>query len=80
MTSPKVWWKRNAGFAGLGGERVGVLETFQGNYSYDANFERTELLWKCLACGELKPRNRWVLGDCLACGAPKSQFVLVDED
>jgi hypothetical protein len=49
-------------------------------YGYDANLERTEILWKCLRCGELKPRNHWVLGDCPARGAPKSQFVLVDED
>lgn len=51
-----------------------------GNYRYDAPADATELLWKCLECGELKPRNKWVLGPCPACGAPQSQFVLVDED
>jgi rubrerythrin len=50
------------------------------NYTYDAPMDETEILWKCLNCGELKPRNKWVLGDCPACGAKKSQFVLVDED
>jgi rubrerythrin len=49
-------------------------------YSYNANADRTEILWKCLVCGELKPRNQWILGNCPACGAEKSQFVLVDED
>jgi hypothetical protein len=50
------------------------------NYSYDAMTDKTEILWKCLKCGELKPRNKWVLGDCPACGAKKLQFVLVNED
>lgn len=50
------------------------------NYRYDANATRTEILWKCLKCGELKPRNKWVLAACPFCGATKSQFVLVDED
>ena len=50
------------------------------SYGYDAITDKTEILWKCLNCGELKPRNKWVLGDCPACGAKKSQFVLVDED
>jgi rubrerythrin len=50
------------------------------NYRYDANMCRTEILWKCLKCGELKPRNKWVLAACPDCGAKKSQFVLVDED
>jgi rubrerythrin len=50
------------------------------SYRYDANADRTEILWKCLKCGELKPRNKWVLRDCPACGARKSQFVLVNED
>jgi rubredoxin len=50
------------------------------NYGYDAMADKTEILWKCLVCGELKPRNKWVLGDCPACGAKKLQFVLVNED
>jgi rubrerythrin len=50
------------------------------NYHYDAAADKTEILWKCLDCGELKPRNDWVLGQCPACGASKLQFVLVDED
>jgi hypothetical protein len=49
-------------------------------YGYDAVTDQTEILWKCLICGELKPRNRWILRDCPACLAPKSEFVLVDED
>ena len=51
-----------------------------GKYFFDAPAEQTEILWKCLRCGELKQRNRWVLSSCPSCGAPKSQFVLVDED
>ncbi len=51
-----------------------------GGYRYDAQRDETELLWKCLVCGELKPRNGWVLAVCPACGALKSQFVLVVED
>ena len=54
--------------------------TVEAKYKYDAPADQTELLWKCLRCGELKPRNKWVLGPCPSCGAPKSQFVLVDED
>jgi rubrerythrin len=50
------------------------------NYRYDATTDKTEILWKCLVCGELKQRNEWVLDKCPACSAPKSQFVLVDED
>jgi len=52
----------------------------EGTYLYDAPNDRTEILWKCLVCGELKPRYQWIPGDCPSCGAPKSQFVLVDED
>ena len=52
----------------------------EGVYRYDADAKRTEILWKCLRCGELKPRNKWALSACPSCGAPKSQFVLVDED
>ncbi len=54
--------------------------TANQNYIYDAPADKTEILWKCLICGELKPRNKWVLSACPACGALKSQFVLVDED
>ncbi len=60
---------------------IGVMpQSGHGNYSYDALRDKTELLWKCLVCGELKPRNRWTLDVCPACGALKSQFVLVAED
>jgi rubrerythrin len=52
----------------------------KGDYFYDATADRTEILWKCLTCGELKQRNHWTPGVCPSCGAPKSQFVLVDED
>jgi rubrerythrin len=59
---------------------VGTLATPNLGYTYDAPNDATEILWKCLVCGELKPRNRWVLSTCPACGALKSQFVLVNED
>ena len=52
----------------------------EGSYIYDAIAEKTEILWKCLKCGELKQRNKWTPGNCPSCGAPKSQLVLVDED
>jgi rubrerythrin len=50
------------------------------NYFYNAPGDQTEIMWKCLKCGELKPRNRWGLSPCPSCGAAVSQFVLVDED
>ena len=53
---------------------------FYQNYRYDATTDETEILWKCLRCGKVKLRNKWVLSSCHSCGAPKSQFVLVDED
>ncbi len=60
---------------------IGVMPwSSNGSYVYDAQKDETELLWKCLVCGELKPRNGWVLNICPACGALKSQFVLVAED
>jgi len=55
-------------------------ESGEVKYLYDAPGDRTEIMWKCLQCGELKPRNGWTLSACPSCGAPKSQFVLVDED
>jgi hypothetical protein len=68
----------------LGLEKAGIsLRVFHpvdGNYKYDAPADQTEILWKCLKCGELKQRNKWSLGPCPACGAPRSEFVLVDED
>ncbi len=63
-----------------GGAALPVSGPAEANYGYDAPADRTEILWKCLECGELKPRTKWVLGPCPSCGAPKSQFVLVDED
>jgi hypothetical protein len=66
-------WLQEAGFNPT---PAGII----GNYIYDANFNRTELLCRCLECGELKARNRWVLRDCPSCGSPKSRFVPVDED
>ncbi len=63
-----------------GEEAVPAFSPVDGRYAYDAPADQTELLWKCLRCGELKPRNKWVLGPCPSCGAPKSEFVLVDED
>jgi rubrerythrin len=59
---------------------IGTQIRLDQNYRYDATTDETEILWKCLRCGELKQRNKWVLSSCPACGAPKSQFVLVDED
>jgi hypothetical protein len=60
---------------------IGVMPlNSYGTYTYDAQLDLTEILWKCLICGELKPRNSWVLDVCPACGASKLQFVLVDED
>jgi rubrerythrin len=61
-------------------EMVALLKAVAVQYTYDAPADETEILWKCLICGELKPRNEWVLSSCPACGASKSQFVLVDED
>jgi hypothetical protein len=66
-------------------QRSGLMELSpndppKDNYGYDATTDKTEILWKCLVCGELKPRNKWVLRDCPACGAKKLEFVLVDED
>jgi hypothetical protein len=63
-----------------GGMKRSPNDPPKDHYGYDAITDKTEILWKCLKCGELKPRNRWVLGDCPACLAPKSEFVLVDED
>ncbi len=63
-----------------GGTPLPAVGPLAGDYRYDAPADRTEILWKCLKCGELRGRNEWVLGPCSSCGAPKSQFVLVDED
>ena len=63
-----------------GGMKLSSNNSPHDNYRYDATTDRTEILWKCLVCGELKPRNKWVLRDCPACGAKKLEFVLVDED
>ena len=49
-------------------------------YRYDANQDQTEILWKCLRCGELMPRGSNPPETCPSCGAPKTEFVLVDED
>jgi len=51
-----------------------------GNYRYDALTDQVELLYKCLRCGELMPRSKGILEVCPNCGAPKEEFVLVDED
>ncbi len=49
-------------------------------YRYDANNGQTEILWKCLRCGELMPRGLVVPDICPSCGAPKTEFVLLGED
>ncbi len=51
-----------------------------GNYRYDALTDEVEILWKCTRCGELMPRAKGILEVCPNCGAPKEEFVLVDED
>ncbi|HEY5038667.1 MAG TPA: hypothetical protein VIJ93_06300 [bacterium] len=51
-----------------------------GDYRYDALTDQVELLWKCLRCGELMPRRKVIPEICPSCGAPKTEFVLVDED
>lgn len=50
------------------------------NYNYDANKDQVEIVWKCLRCGQLMPRSNKVLDVCPSCGAPKTEFVLLDED
>jgi rubrerythrin len=50
------------------------------NYNYDANKDQVEIVWKCLRCGQLMPRSNQVLEVCPSCGAPKTEFVLLDED
>jgi rubrerythrin len=49
-------------------------------YHYDANQDEVEIVWKCLKCGELMPRGAGVPDVCPSCGAPKTEFVLLDED
>lgn len=49
-------------------------------FHYDAVNGETEILWKCLRCGELRPRGPAVPDFCPSCGAPKTEFVLVGED
>jgi len=40
-----------------------------------------ELVWRCLRCGELWPNRGEVLPDaCRNCGAPKTEFELLQED
>ncbi len=50
------------------------------DYRYDANKDQVEIIWKCLRCGELMPRTASVPDVCPSCGAPKTEFVLLDED
>lgn len=39
------------------------------------------IMWKCLTCGYMWPNNDEPLPErCVSCGAPKTEFVLVDED
>jgi rubrerythrin len=54
--------------------------SLSSDYSYDANKDQVEILWKCLRCGELIPRGPQPPAVCPACGAPKTEFVLLDED
>ncbi len=40
-----------------------------------------EIMWKCLVCGHMWPNKGEALPDkCPNCGAPKTEFVLLDED
>ena len=39
------------------------------------------IMWKCLACGYMWPNKDEPLPEhCVNCGAPKTEFILVDED
>ncbi|HEY5039803.1 MAG TPA: hypothetical protein VIJ93_12095 [bacterium] len=50
------------------------------DYRYDANQDQVEILWKYLRFGELMPRGSQPPDKCPSCGAPKTEFVLLDED
>jgi rubrerythrin len=40
-----------------------------------------EIMWKCLKCGHLWPNLGAALPEqCTSCGAPKTEFVLLEED
>ena len=49
-------------------------------YKYDAVTEQTELMWHCLACGELIHRKQGLPERCPSCGAPQRDFALIEED
>jgi hypothetical protein len=57
-----------------------VPSGLSSDYSYDANKDQVEILWKCLRCGQLMPRGSQPPEVCPSCGAPKTEFVLLDED
>lgn len=50
------------------------------NYQYDAVTESTELMWRCGKCGELVHRKKGLPEKCPSCGAPQTEFSLIDED
>ena len=39
-----------------------------------------ELVYRCLACGHVHPKGRDLPERCPDCGAPREEFVLVEED
>jgi rubrerythrin len=39
-----------------------------------------ELVWKCLKCGHLLPRDQELPDRCPKCGAPETEFEAVIED
>jgi rubrerythrin len=50
------------------------------DYRYDANKDQVEIVWKCLRCGQLLEKVSKLPDVCPSCGAPKTEFVLLDED
>ena len=50
------------------------------NYKYDAVSGLKEIMWRCGKCGELVHRKDGIPEKCPACGAPRREFSLVEED
>jgi rubrerythrin len=49
-------------------------------YTYDADSDLRELLWRCGQCGLLSHRKCGVPDYCPSCAAPHREFALVEED
>jgi len=43
-------------------------------------FDPLEITWRCLACGHLWHRSEGVPDVCAECSAPKTEFILIEED